>query len=125
MTDMTGGNDRFVARARAVFDEGVRGIDGNTLSRLTQARHAAVAQLGKPAIWRSAWMPAGALAAAAVLAVVLWMPASQGPATPALLAVTATDDFELLATSDDLDLLDEDIEFYAWAAQAESFNGIG
>lgn len=120
---MTGDNERFEARARAVFDDGVGRIDGALRSRLTQARFAAVAELGRPALWRGGWAPAAAVAAAAVLAVALWLQPGapgQAPAVPSL-----ADDFDLLAVDEDLDLLGEDPEFYAWAAQAESGNGIG
>lgn len=124
---MTGNDDRFVARARAVFDRGVESIDGSTRSRLTQARYAAVAELGRATAWRSPWVPATAAAAAAVLAVALWLqPGDPGQAPPSpQRAAVPTDDFELLAMGEDLDLLGEDLEFYAWAAQAESDNGIG
>lgn len=123
---MSGNDDRFAARARAVFDEGVERIDGRVRSRLTQARYAAVAELGRPVAWRSAWLPAAAVAAVSVLAVALWLqPGAPGdaPATPSVAALA--DDFELLAAGEDLDLLQEDLEFYAWAAQAETGNGIG
>jgi hypothetical protein len=40
--------------------------------------------------------------------------------------VTAlADDFELLVVGEDLDLLNEDLEFYAWVAEAELPNGVG
>lgn len=124
---MTENNDRFESRVRAVFDEGVERIDGSMRSRLTQARFAAVAELGKPALWRSGWVPAGAVTAVAVLALGLWLqPGGVGetpPATP--MAAALTDDFELLVVGEDLDLLGEDLEFYAWAAQAELPDGIG
>ena len=38
--------------------------------------------------------------------------------------MTQAEDFELLTLGDDLDLLGEDVEFYAWAA-AEDISGIG
>jgi len=124
---MTDNNDRFESRVRAVFDEGVGRIDGHTRSRLTQARFAAVAELGKPTLWRSGWMPAGAVAAVAALAVALWLqPGGVGEAPPATSGVTAlADDFELLVVGEDLDLLNEDLEFYAWVAEAELPNGVG
>lgn len=124
---MTDNNDRFESRVRAVFDEGVGRIDGHTRSRLTQARFAAVAELGKPALWRGGWMPAGAVAAVAMIAVALWLqPGGVGEAPPATPRVTAlADDFELLVAGEDLDLLNEDLEFYAWVAEAELPNGVG
>lgn len=123
---MSDHDDRFEARARAVFDEGVERIDGGTRSRLTQARYAAVAELGRQVTWRSPWLPTAAVAAVSVLAVALWLhPGVPGDAPSSLSAAALVDDLELLAAGDDLDLLQEDLEFYAWAAQAEMDNGIG
>lgn len=124
---MKDGNQRFEARARAVFDEGVERIDGRLRSRLTQARHAAVAELGRPTAWLGGWVPGTAVAAASVLAVALWLqPGGVGESPVVAPAVAAlADDLDLLTAGDDLDLLDEDFEFYAWATQAEPGNGIG
>jgi hypothetical protein len=103
----------FEKRAREVLEESAGRLDGRTRSRLTQARHAALAQLDQPARhwWRS-YVPAGAAAAVAVLAVVMWSPAP--PAQPA----APVDDMELLADADAPDFVNdgEDLEFYEWAA---------
>ena len=103
----------FEKRTREVLDESAGRLDGRTRSRLTQARHAALAQLEQPARhwWRS-YVPAGAAAAVAVLAVVLW----EGPTKPPL--ASSADDMELLADADAPDFVDEveDLEFYEWAA---------
>ena len=112
-------------RARQLFDDSVEQIDGPTRSRLTQARHAALAELDRPRARLGAWLPAGALAAAAVLAVALWTGPGPGVQPPSVLAAAPVDDFEILATGEDLDMLGEDAEFYAWAASAEAGNGIG
>ena len=74
MTDPTD----FEKRTQEVLEESAARLDGHTRSRLTQARHAALAQLEQPARhwWRS-YVPAGAAAAVAVLAVVMW----SGPLT--------------------------------------------
>ncbi len=110
----------FEKRSREVLEESKGRLDGHTLSRLTQARHAALDQLQRPA--RAAWwrwsVPAGA-AAAAVLAVVIWVgrpPIAEGPAT--LASLKSVDDFELLTDADAPDFVDdnEDVEFYEWAA---------
>jgi hypothetical protein len=113
-------------RARALFDDSVESIDGATRSRLTQARHAALAELERPRVLAGPWLPAGALAVAAVVAVVLWVgPGGTGDPGQAALAIAPADDFELLAAGEDLDMLDEDVEFYAWAASADGGHGIG
>jgi hypothetical protein len=103
------------SRARQLFDESVERLDGPTRSRLTQARYAALAELGRRRLPAGAWLPAGALAAAAVLAVALWSGPGAGVG-PAPVFAAAPADIELLTVADDLDMLGEDAEFYAWAA---------
>jgi hypothetical protein len=106
----------FEKRSREILEESTAKLDGRTLSRLTQARHAA--QESRPA--RSRWMnfaPAGAAAAVAMLAVVLW--SGNGASDPALLAPGAqADDMELLADGEAPDFTDvaDDLEFFEWAA---------
>ena len=116
-------NEDFEKRAQEVLEESAGRLDGRTRSRLTQARHAALAQLAQPARhWWRAYIPAGAAAAVAVLAVVLWSggPLGRSPTSP---AVSPVDDLELLADAEAQDFVDdgEDLEFYEWAAgEAES-----
>lgn len=118
-------NRNIEEEARGVFDASVARIDGATRSRLTQARHAAVAELRRPVFRPVSWLPAGAAAAAAVVAVMLWTQPGPGGVPAPVLAAAPVDDFELITLGEDLDLLDEDIEFYAWAASAEDGNGRG
>ena len=103
----------FEKRTQEVLEESVSRLDGRTRSRLTQARHAALAQLEQPARhwWRS-YVPAGAAAAVAVLAVVMWSKPTDLP------AANPAEDMELLADADAPDFVDdgEDLEFYEWAA---------
>lgn len=108
----------FEKRAQEVLEESTSRLDGRTLSRLTQARHAALDQLAQPARnwWRS-YVPAGAAAAVALLAVVMWSGRTPTDLTP--VAETNTmEDIELLADADAPDFVDdgEDLEFYEWAA---------
>lgn len=120
--------EKLVSQARAAHEESIDRLDAATRSRLTQARHAALAELERPSFRPGAWLPAGALAAAAVLAIALWTRPSgvDSVPSPGLVAgVAAEDDLELLAGSDDLDMLTEDVEFYAWAASVTDDNGIG
>ncbi|MBC8027293.1 MAG: hypothetical protein H7Y89_14970 [Steroidobacteraceae bacterium] len=106
----------FETRTREILEESTAKLDGRTLSRLTRARHAA--QESRPA--RSRWMsfvPAGAAAAVAVLAVVMW--SGNGASDTVLFAQgTQVDDMELLADGEAPDFTDvaEDLEFYEWAA---------
>ncbi|MEJ0085896.1 MAG: DUF3619 family protein [Pseudomonadota bacterium] len=105
----------FEKRTQDVLDESAARLDGRTLSRLTQARHAALDQLQQPARhwWRS-YVPAGA-AAAAVLAVVMW---SRNPVVEPTPTASPVEDIDLLADADAPDFVDdgEDLEFYEWAA---------
>jgi hypothetical protein len=98
-------------RTREVLEESTARLDGRTLSRLTQARHAALDRLQRPVRRRwSLFVPAGAVAAAAVLAVFLWSGRSGPEPNP-------VDDMEMLADGDAPDFVDgEDLEFYEWAA---------
>ena len=92
-------------------------LDGRTRSRLTQARHAALAEIGResarPFRVPGRGLPAGALAAAAVLAVAVWV-ARPVPSTPLAEAVTA-EDAEMLASTEGPELYADDPDFYEWA----------
>lgn len=100
----------FEERTRAVLEESTRRLDGRTLSRLTQARHAALGTRQRPVRRWSLFIPAGAAAAAAVLAVVMW-------SGPARVDPGPADDLEMLADSDAPDFAEgDDLEFYEWAA---------
>ena len=102
----------FEKRSREVLEESTARLDGRTRSRLAQARHAALAQLETPARngWRS-YAPAGAAAAVAVLAVVIWSGPTQPVASP-------VEDMEILADAEAPDFVEDgdDLEFYEWAA---------
>jgi hypothetical protein len=105
----------FEIRTREILEESTAKLDGRTLSRLTQARHAA--QEAKPS--RPRWMnfaPAGAVASVAVLAFVLW--SGNGANDPLIAPGAQPDDMELLADGEapDFTIVAEDLEFYEWAA---------
>lgn len=103
-------NAEFEKRTKAAFDDSVEKLPGDIRSRLTQARHQALAETGARALSRRVWIPAAAFAGAAALAAVIVVPQmkrSQGTEP------FASDDVALLLNGEDLALL-EDIEFYAW-----------
>ena len=107
----------FEKRTREVLEESAAKLDGRTLSRLNQARRAALAGLAKPV--RHAWrwyLPAGA-AAAAVLAVMVWTGPIGNPNTVVAEANSAFEDIDLLADGEAPDFVSdgEDVEFYEWA----------
>ena len=101
----------WLADVRARLDESTQSLDAATLSRLNQARHAALAARSRGR--RAWWLPAAGLAAscALVLAVVAWYP----PAHP---AVADAD----IAADDGIDFY-QDLEFYAWLDAQEQESG--
>lgn len=111
-------------RSRTLFQDSVERIDMRTRSRLTQARHAALeaAERARPRAWFMR-MPvltsAAGVAAAAVLGVSLWLhaPAVHHGAVSADPA--AFEDLDIVAasdnTQDNVEMLQDDLDFYAWA----------
>lgn len=112
---MTMDDREFEARARAAFDESVAALDGATRSRLTQARHRALAARAPRPRWQAFGLPATA-AAAALLVVAMWP--GREPAMPPPV-VAQGEVFDVLAVGEEFDLLGEDPEFYAWVATLE------
>ncbi len=110
----------FEKRTREVLEESTAKLDGRTLSRLTQARHAALAQRDQPVRqWWRGWVPAGAATAAAVLAVMFWAgPGGQPNTQLASANGSAFEDIDLLADGEAPDFVSDgdDVEFYEWAA---------
>ncbi len=113
----------FERNARRVLEESVRRIDARTRSRLNQARHAA---LEAAATRRRGWWfgrftlvpAAGAMAAAVLVAVVLWQrqPVGTPPVGPEAQRA-AVEDMDLLTDNDSIDLMEGwDGSFYEWAA---------
>jgi len=108
----------FERRARELLLESVEALPAATRSRLTRARHAALAS--RPS-WSSQlsrhWVPAGASVLAAAAAVLfLAVPHGKGPVSP--LANAPPEDLEMLADSDAVQLGredDVDYDFYEWA----------
>ena len=114
---MTERKQDFERASREAFDESVASLDGATRSRLARARELALAEARRgyrPSL--STWVPIGAAAAAAIMAVALWSGGEPTPqATEPVLA--ALDEFDIVVAGDDLDMMDEDPAFYAWAAE--------
>lgn len=117
----------FERQARELLEESVLRIDGRVRSRLNQARHAAVEQASRrPSFWRRlSLMPAASAVAAAVLvAFVLWPHTHQGESIPTEGGHTA-EDLDLLADSDALDLVSDETDggaFYEWAVDQSDSN---
>jgi len=114
----------FERKSRAAFDDSVASLDGATRSRLARARELALAEARRGYRPRlSTWVPVGAAAAAAVMAILLWNGREMGSeSTEPTLA--ALEEFDIVAAGDDLDMMDEDPAFYAWATE-ELADGVG
>ena len=127
--DVNGTAD-FERQVQSLLEASVQGVSGHARSRLNQARHAALAEAARRGRWlpfsraatwlrlRPSWMPvAGAMAAAVLVAFVLWPSAPQGyPAVDA--NHTTVEDLDLIADREGMDLVQggSDGQFYEWAA---------
>jgi hypothetical protein len=111
-------------RSKQVFDASVAALDAATRSRLTRIRHTALEALA-PAPrygWRSSLLPVGAVAAAALVAWFLVSRAPQiAPSADTGLQVASLSDLEILFAEEDLEMLDEELEFYGWLEEQPEF----
>lgn len=115
MEDMNERMRELERRSRAAFDGSVGSLDAATRSRLARHRAAALEELRhRRPRWSSTWIPAGAAAAAAVVGVMLWQ--GERAAAPREPALAAFEDLDLVAGAEELDMFEEDGDFYAWAA---------
>ena len=114
----------FEERTKLLFDESVAALNGETRSKLTQARYRALKEMkGQQVVgWNSRWIPAGAAAVIAVLSLMLWQGQVE-PANDGGFDMATVIDLEILLTEVDLDMFQE-LEFYAWLdEQAELTSG--
>ncbi|RLA34199.1 MAG: hypothetical protein DRR11_03575 [Gammaproteobacteria bacterium] len=100
----------FVERAKQHFDKSVANLDGETRSRLNRGRQAALAEIAPGGRTWIEWAPAAGVAAAAVVAVVMW---TGNQPSDELTPTSASTDIEILFTEDSFEML-EDLEFYSW-----------
>jgi len=126
-------SSEFERQTLALLEDSVTRIEGRIRSRLTQARHAAIAEAsrsrgGLSFLRRFTLMPAASAVAAAALVTFVFWPHSRPHQTDSLLAETGqhttVEDLDLLADGDALDLVSDEADsgaFYEWAAaQADS-----
>jgi len=124
-------------RSRELFNDSVAGLDMHTRSRLTRARHAALEQArsnrGRLFFALPRWMPAVGVSAAALLGLAVWFGAPMsGRLTDSVVAseTSGFEDLEIVASdmgasnesgaSDPMEMLQDESEFYDWAANAAS-----
>lgn len=127
----------FEQQLHALLEESVQRVGGRARSRLNQARHAAVAEAARRSRWGlpllrtgawmrlHLWMPAsGAVAAAVLVAFVLWLHAPHGyPAAEA--NQTSAADLDLIADRDGMDIMQSgDGQFYEWAMVQANRGGL-
>ncbi len=95
------------------LDQSIEHLDAHTLSSLNQARHRALAQLGKPRLLNPQWVKAGAFAVLLVTAINGWLFFKHSN-----IQQMYTDDFEMIVTSEDYELI-QDLDFVAWMVEEE------
>lgn len=128
--DDAAGDAALEQRSRQLFDEQVEGLDAHTRSRLNRARQAALAAAsGESQRFASPrWLlPVGSAAALALVTVsaVQLMRADHdlvevAPTASLAASSSPVDDMEILASNDELDML-QNVDFYAWLdTQADS-----
>ncbi|HEC28511.1 MAG TPA: DUF3619 family protein [Gammaproteobacteria bacterium] len=106
-------NEReFIGKAKSTLDRQANNLDAATLSRLNQARQAALQQIKRPAKNRQAWVTAGGLAAAVLLTTIFLFRAEE------IAVSTNIDEMEIIASNDGLDLY-EQLDFYIWMAEED------
>lgn len=110
-------------RSRELFESSVERLDARTRSRLNQARQRALAEIKKGST-RRYWLglPAGGLAAAALIAMVLIRGGGETGPPHADNGNLLLDDFDIVADADSFDLI-QDVEFYSWLAEQDAGAG--
>lgn len=141
--DLDPADIEFARRTRALLEDSAAVLPARTRSRLRRSRHAALSRYSASSSSRTGaaswqrWLPAGAISAAVLVALLLQ--GTQVPFPNSMQAVAPTaasgDDLELLADRDALELAqdqdgvatDVDYEFYGWAVGAanDADGGVG
>ena len=120
MSDDDDDSSDFERRAKRVFDDSVAALDAATRSRLTQARYRALEERSRRATAagarrscrRERWPRRRSSRGSSC--------GSQPPATDAVQAAPLGD-LEILLGEEDLEMLDEEIEFYGWLEEQPEF----
>jgi hypothetical protein len=119
--------EEFGQRAGERLRASAEAMDAATRSRLARARAAAIGQAAQPRRWLTLrhLAPAGAVAGAALIALVLFQQGN-GPGGAIDTVPAALYDLELLADADAWELSQEaDLEFIEWAAAMAELEGTG
>lgn len=121
-------------RGRELFDASVENVDMRIRSRLNQARHAALDAAARPRprfLRLPIWTSAAGVTAAGVLGIALWF-GSPVMHHGQLNAENQSnfEDLEIVASADEtagdaMEMLQDDIEFYDWAAEKSAASDSG
>jgi hypothetical protein len=119
MSEEQSGRSEIEQRTRTLLVASTEAVSGAVRSRLTQARHAALNARTHGTHYRlQRWLPVGALAAAALAVLVVYLPRTH--TVPTTVAVSGSiDDIDLLTSDVPLSSdPDVDYSFYEWAVDA-------
>ena len=112
-TDRKNGDQAFADKASKALEQANEHLDAATLSRLNQARQAALTELGSShTVAGSRWLPMGALAASVLVATVLWLGRDPGTTDTNQIA-EQFEDLDILLSGEEFELYD-DLEFFSW-----------
>jgi hypothetical protein len=111
----------FEKRTKALFDHSAAALDAAARSRLTRSRHRALAARAprRPSL-TPVLVPVG-VAAAAVMAWLLVPLLEAPPVEDPSLQLATLGDLEILLGEEDLEMLDEELEFYGWLEEQPEF----
>ena len=109
-------------RIRASLDAREAEIDAASRHRLVRARAAAVAATERTAWWQGEWaLPVAGVAAVAAVAIAVTVSMTTPVATPDMAMLGMEDELlaELVLGDVELEMLEEDIDFYEWLTLAK------
>jgi len=115
------GSSELEQRTRELLLQSTEALSGAVRSHLTQARHAALNVRAHDTRYRlQRWLPAGALAAAVLALLVVYLPPHAHHHAPATVAIAGSiDDIDLITSDVPLSAdPDVDYSFYEWAVDA-------
>ncbi len=112
---MTDHDPKLDSVIRQALDRTVDQLDGETRSKLAQARVKALASLNRPKT--VAWFSAPVPVLASVLVIFMGLSLWNSQPEPAI-DIAADTDLEFLAASEPLDLYD-DLEFFMWLSEQD------
>lgn len=112
-------------RARKLWREAARRVDPATAGRLRAARREALQEAPYPGRQAARWLiPAGAVAAIALAAMMVWQPLPRTPSSATghhAASALAASDSELPPDAEQVDpALYQNLDFYAWLAANDS-----